>query len=91
MNTKKLPIEKVPKSESEASTPTLKRFVLQRESDTSQTSGCGVVAEGVEFSNGQVAIHWLSQLESVEILANARVLEKIHGHKGATKIVWIDN
>lgn len=44
----------------------------------------------VEFSNGQVAIHWLSQLESVNVYANAKVLEKLHGHDVRTVVEWID-
>jgi len=50
----------------------------------------GVVAEGIEFSNGQVAIHWISQLESVNVYANAKVITALHGHEGRTKIQWID-
>ena len=69
---------------------TMRRFVLQRDVDATGTSGTGVVAEGVEFSNGQVTIHWISQLESVNVYANAKVLSALHGHNGNTRIVWID-
>lgn len=69
---------------------TLRRFVLERAEDVSGTSGTGTVAEGVEFSNGQVVVHWLSQLESVNVYANARVLEKLHGHEGRTVVRWVD-
>lgn len=68
----------------------LRRFTLVRSEDVSGTSGTDVVAEGVEFSNGQVVIHWLSQLESVNVYANAKVLEKLHGHEGRTVVVWTD-
>jgi hypothetical protein len=71
-------------------TSSLKRFRLVRAEDVSGTSGTGVVAEGVEFSNGQVTMHWLSQLESIEVCANIRVVEAIHGHEGRTKIEWLD-
>ncbi len=67
----------------------MRRFTLVRE-DVSGTSGTGVVAEGVEYSNGQVAIHWISQLESVNVYGNLKVLDKLHGHEGRTKIVWMD-
>lgn len=73
-----------------ASSSTMRRFVLQRDVDSTGTSGTGVVAEGVEFSNGQVAIHWISQLESVNVYANAKVLTALHGHSGNTSIRWID-
>lgn len=68
----------------------MKRFVLKREVDVSGTSGTGVVAEGVQFSNGSCSIHWISQFESVEQVANIAVVEEIHGHDGKTSIVWLD-
>ena len=68
----------------------MRRFVLDRTEDVSGTSGTGVVAEGVQFSNGQIAIHWISQLESVGVYANALVLESLHGHGGKTAVRWID-
>lgn len=75
---------------STAKQSTMRRFVLNREKDDTGTSGTGVVAEGVEFSNGQVAIHWISQLESVNVYANAKVLAALHGHGGNTVIQWVD-
>lgn len=68
----------------------MRRFVLNRREDATGTSGTGIVAEGIEFSNGQIAIHWISQLESVNVYANAKVLDKLHGHDGRTTIEWID-
>lgn len=70
---------------------TMRRFVLIRDQDVSGTSGVGQVAEGVEFSNGQVAIHWISQLESVAVYGNVKVLDQLHGHGGKTKIKWLDS
>lgn len=69
---------------------TMRRFVLERLEDVSGTSGIGVVAEGVEFSNGQVVLHWISQLESIEMCASMKVMEKIHGHEGRTVVRWFD-
>jgi hypothetical protein len=69
---------------------TMRRFVLNRKEDATGTSGTGIVAEGVEYSNGQVSIHWISQLESVNVYANAKVLEALHGHDGRTTVEWID-
>jgi hypothetical protein len=68
----------------------MRRFVLVRSEDVSGTSGTGVVAEGIEFSNGQVVIHWLTQLESVAIYANVKVLDQVHGHGGRTRVEWVD-
>lgn len=68
----------------------MRRFVLDRSVDSTGTSGTGVVAEGVQFSNGQVVIHWLSQLEAINVYANAVVLEQLHGHGGNTQVRWMD-
>ena len=73
-----------------AKATTMRRFVLDRLEDATGTSGTGIVAEGVQFSNGQVVIHWLSQLEAVNVYANAMVLEKLHGHGGKTTVTWLD-
>jgi hypothetical protein len=69
---------------------TMRMFVLDRSEDATGTSGTGIVAEGVQFSNGQVVIHWLSQLEAINVYANAMVLEKLHGHGGRTVVRWLD-
>ena len=68
----------------------MRPFVLVRTDDETGTSGTGIVAEGVEFSNGQVAMHWLSQMETVSIYANLKVVEVLHGHEDRTKIVFPD-
>ena len=68
----------------------MRRFTLVRTEDVSGTSGLGIVAEGVEFSNGTAVLHWLSQLESIEMCANIHVVEQIHGHGGRTVIHWTD-
>ncbi len=68
----------------------MRRFEFHRAVDSTGTSGTGVVAEGIEFSNGQIAIHWISQLESVNVYANAKVADALHSHGGNTKIVWLD-
>lgn len=71
--------------------PSLRRFKLVRVEDVSGTSGTGVVAEGTEWSNGWVSLHWLSQYGSLEMCESMRVLENIHGHEGRTKVEWIDD
>jgi hypothetical protein len=75
---------------STASKSLMRRFVLERAEDVSGTSGVGVVAEGVEFTTGRCVIHWLTQLDSVAIYDNVRVLDLIHGHSGKTHVRWID-
>lgn len=66
----------------------MRTFILDRTDDLTGTSGTGVVAEGVQFSSGQVALHWLSQLEAVNVYGNALVLETLHGHGGGTRVMW---
>lgn len=67
----------------------MKFFWLQRNIDVSGTSGTGLVAEGVVFSNGWCALHWLSPITSVAYYQSINELEAIHGHNGATEIVWV--
>ena len=82
--------ELVPTEQPTAKQSTMRRFVLVRNEDATGTSGTGVVAEGVEFSNGRVSLHWLSQLDVVSVYDNVIVVEKLHGHDGRTSIQWID-
>lgn len=37
----------------------MRTFVLRRNEDISGVSGVGIVAEGIEFSDGVVALRWL--------------------------------
>lgn len=74
-------------------TPTAKQsharlFVLNRKVDSTGTSGTGIVAEGVRFSNGKVALHWLSHLGAVNVYDSMEVCEQLHGHGGNTEVVW---
>jgi hypothetical protein len=67
-----------------------RRFVLQRHEDVSGVSGTGVVAEGVLFSNGVVALQWTSEFPT-SVVFHQRGMESvvaIHGHNGATAIEW---
>lgn len=69
-------------------------FKLVRDQDITGVSGVGVVVEGVVFSDGHAAVHWINSpyptttpypqgLESVMY---------IHDHKGSgtTRLVWDD-
>jgi hypothetical protein len=73
-----------------ATTSQMRRFVLERHEDVSGTSGTGVVAEGVQFTNGNCAMAWISPLQSATIFQSADVLIKIHGHDGKTTLRWLD-
>lgn len=68
----------------------MRNFILQRDVDVSGISGTGAVAEGVEFSNGRVVVAWQGSTPSVVVWDSIDQVEKIHGHNGATKIVWVD-
>lgn len=69
-------------------------FVVQRDEDVSGVSGEGIVAEGVRFSDGWVATHWLDQPPmhepKTEVWHNPGTapFEKISGHGGRTRILW---
>ncbi len=81
--------EKVPTELPTAKQSSMRCFVLKRNEDETGTSGEGVVAEGVEFSNGRVAMHWLSQMDVVGMYDNVTVVEKLHGHDGKTVLVFV--
>jgi len=68
----------------------VRRFHLVRDEDLSGVSGTGVVAEGVEFENGKVAICWTSKYHITSVIDNMHTLEKVHGHGGRSRVVWID-
>jgi hypothetical protein len=66
----------------------VKRFWLQRNEDVSGVSGVGRVAEGVQFTNGKCALSWLTPMSSIVIYDSVSVCEAIHGHDGATIVIW---
>jgi hypothetical protein len=63
-------------------------FKLVRDEDETGISGTGVVAEGMEFSNGMCAMSWLTAMHSVAVYPNVRQLESIHGHNGRARVVY---
>lgn len=63
-------------------------FQLLRHEDATGVSGAGVVAEGVEFSDGSVALSWLTEHTSMGIYRSVDDVEKIHGHSGKTEIIF---
>lgn len=68
-----------------------RRFELHREVDHTGVSGVGVVAEGIVFSNGNVVVSWLGEHATVTTYPKGlATVEAVHGHGGATRIVWID-
>lgn len=67
-----------------------RRFQLIRNEDISGVSGTGVVAFGVMFGDGAVALRWNSAAASTAVFASLSDLEAVHGHEGCTQVEWID-
>lgn len=69
-----------------------RRFVLQRNTDVTGVSGTGVVAEGVEFSDGSVALRWMSRWPTSVVFHDRGIdgVRHVHGHGGATEVVYLD-
>ena len=61
-------------------------FHLNRLEDASGVSGTGIVANGVEFSDGQCVLHWRDS-GSIGVYSSLAKLEEIHGHQGRTLVV----
>ena len=68
----------------------MRRFNLIRKEDVHNKSGTGLVAEGIEFSDGSVALKWTTQYWSINVFLNLHELKHLHSHEGRTKVVWID-
>lgn len=62
-----------------------------RDADVSGVSGTGHVAEGVQFASGKVVLSWLAPTSSVAVYDGVADVEKIHGHEGKTRVVWVDD
>lgn len=65
-------------------------FVLHRHEDKSGVSGTGLVAEGVEFSDGSVALRWHGEYPSTAAWEDIRGVEAIHGHGGLTVVEYAE-
>lgn len=68
----------------------MQRFELCRTEDVSGCSGTGVVAQGVIFSDGRVAMRWLRPPCSTALYDSQAELLAIHGHCGRTTLRVID-
>jgi hypothetical protein len=70
--------------------PAARLFTLERDTDISGVSGTGTVADGVVWPDGTVTIRWRGDLPSTVNWAELAHAEAIHGHDGATRIVFVD-
>lgn len=67
----------------------MRMFVLERDEDISGVSGVGTVAEGIEFSDGTVALKWIvGEHRSMVLWQSIEAVRVIHGHDGHTTIVY---
>jgi hypothetical protein len=68
-----------------------RRFVLQRHEDVTGASGTGVVAWGVLWPDGTASVRWAGERASAVFWQGGVAdVEFVHGHNGATEIVWLD-
>lgn len=67
-----------------------RRFALVRHVDYTGVSGVGVVAYGVVFADGHVALRWASTHPATSLWGSIDDLVAVHGHGEATSIEWLD-
>lgn len=69
-----------------------RRFRLWRHEDVSGVSGVGVVAHGVQWPDGTVAVRWATPElpPSTAVWEGIEAVERVHGHGGKTEVEWID-
>lgn len=65
-------------------------FQLVRDVDVTGVSGVGVVADGVIWPDGAVSMRWRGQLRTTVTADCIDDIQTIHGHGGATRVVWVD-
>lgn len=70
-------------------------FYLNRKEDGTGVSGVGDIAWGVEFPDGTAVLRWHADANNAPhctSLWNSVIdIERIHGHGGATEIVYHDS
>ncbi|WP_211658372.1 hypothetical protein [Phytoactinopolyspora halophila] len=68
-----------------------RRFALVRHVDLTGVSGVGVVAYGVMFADGHVALRWCSDHPATSLWNSIDDLMAVHGHGDSTSVQWIDS
>lgn len=69
--------------------PIPRLFVLRRDRDVTGVSGLGDVADGVQWPDGSVVLRWRER-PSTAVWASLELMLSVHGHDGATRVVWTD-
>ena len=67
-----------------------RRFTLVRDHDPTGVTGTGHVANGVQWPDGTATVRWASDRASTVHWDRIEDAIAIHGHGGATRIVWTD-
>ena len=68
----------------------IRRFWLNRKVDPTGISGLGLVAQGIEFPDGQCVLFW-PNYGTIGVYPQMSALIAVHGHEGATVVEWIDD
>ncbi|GAA4706218.1 hypothetical protein [Streptomyces youssoufiensis] len=68
-----------------------RRFYLQRDTDITGVSGTGRVADGVLWPDGTASVRWRGPRPSIVHWDDIAHAEHVHGHGGATRIIWDDD
>jgi hypothetical protein len=63
-------------------------FALIRGTDVTGISGPGHVADGIKWADGSASVQWLGEHPSIVYWPSFASVDAIHGHGGATRIVW---
>ncbi len=66
----------------------MRTFKLVRNEDLTGISGTGFIAEGIEFSNGKVALMW-NRSNSLGLFDTMQEMLNVHGHNGSTTAEFI--
>lgn len=78
-----------------------RRFHVQRDEGVTGLSGTGVVADGCTFPGGTTVVRWRelptdspNYVRGVRattvVFPNPEAVEVLHGHGGATRLLWLD-
>jgi hypothetical protein len=61
-------------------------FLLIRKRDETGISGKGIVAHGVVFHSGRVALEWLRPPYTIGLYGSIQEMIQVHGHGGNTRV-----
>ena len=69
----------------------MRTFRLIRDVDVTGVSGTRLVAEGVEFTDGSVALRWTSEPRSMVFHESLQAVLDVHGHGGRTRVAFSED